>query len=290
MKSKALIIDGNSLMFRAFYATFKQLTYYKEHNLPPRNALKTTAQMIFNIIKKEEYEYYVIAFDPKGGNFRNELSQDYKSNRKSTPVELVEQITLIHKFCSLIGFNVFCIPGYEADDIVGSAAKLLADHDIICEIFSSDHDLLQLVDVNTNVSMILNGGEFKRFDINNFSDQYYGLKPCQIIDYKAIAGDKSDNIIGIKGIGQKGAINLLNEFKSIEGVYGNIELIRLNSTKEKLLKYKEQAFESKKIIAIVKDYFDNFDFKKFKKKDFEYELLMDFFEENQIKSLERYLP
>lgn len=286
---KALIIDGNSIMFRAFYATYKQLDYYRNNNLPPRNALKTMAQMLFNILQKKDYSYLVAAFDAKGGSFRNQISESYKANRKNTPDELIEQIPLVHEFCELIGFNVFCVPGIEADDVVGSASKLLASKNIECDIFSSDRDMLQLVDELIKVNMIVNGGGFKEYNLTNFADQYHNLTPSKVKDFKAIAGDQSDNILGVKGIGEKGAINLIQKYGTLEAIYENIDNIASVSIKKKLIDSKEDAFLSKKMVSIIIDFFGDEDSSKFEKKIINYEKIRDFFTENRVSSLERYL-
>ena len=286
---KALIIDGNSMMFRAFYATYKQLNYYQNNNITPKNALKTMAQMLFNILQTNEYDYLVAAFDAKGGSFRNEISNTYKANRKSTPTELIDQIPSIHKFCELIGFNVFCVSGIEADDVVGSSSKLLASNNIKCDIITSDRDMLQLVDDLITVKIIINGGELKEYNLDNFAAQYHDLKPYQVIDFKSIAGDQSDNILGVKGIGEKGAINLIKEFGTLELIYENIDKIASSSIRKKLIDSKEDAFLSKKMVSILLDFFIDKDLYQFQKKNIDYEEIRSFFSENNVSSLERYL-
>lgn len=289
MNKKAIIIDGNSLMFRAFYATFKQLAYYKANNQPPRNVLKTMSQMLFNLVEKKEYTHWVIAFDAKGGSFRNQMSENYKANRKRTPDELIEQIPLVHKACELMGFNVYCVPGIEADDVVGSASELLSSQGIDCDIFSSDKDLLQLVNEHAKVNMIKNGGICQEYNVANFSKLYYGLNPEQVKDFKAIAGDQSDNIPGVKGIGEKGAINLIKEFNSLENIYECLDKITSKGIQQKLVESKDQAILSKAMATIMIDYFKDPSTDQFLKKEMNSNVINAFFKENRINTLERYV-
>lgn len=250
--SKAIVVDGNSMMFRAFYATYKQLEYYKQNNLPYTNALRTMSIMLNNLLEQDKYDYAIIAFDHKEKSFRHQKYEEYKGNRKKTPEELIEQIHLIHDMSGFLGFNVYCVPGIEADDVVGSVSKKLSKENIKVDIFSSDKDMLQLVDNNINVHLFKSGiSETIVNTIDNFKDLNDGLEPLQIIDYKALAGDSSDNIQGVKGIGKKTAIDLIKEYKSIEGIYNNINAIKSKSVQEKLINDKDSAFFSKEIATIL---------------------------------------
>lgn len=288
-RSKAIVIDGNSLMFRAFYATYKQLEYYKKNNLPYTNALRTMTIMINNLINQDIYDYAVIAFDHKNGSsLRKEKLDGYKGNRKKTPEELIPQIELIKDMSNFIGFNVFCEPDIEADDVVGSVAKLFSDNEILVDIISSDKDLLQLVDKNVNVTLIKNSDSDNITNtIDNFSLLNNGLNPKQIIDFKSLAGDSSDNIPGVKGIGEKTAINLILSYGSIEDIYNNIESIESKSIKEKLVNGKNDAFLSKEIVTIITDHFYDKDLSIFLKKDKDIHSIKNVINKYNLKSLEK---
>lgn len=288
-KSKAIVIDGNSLMFRAFYATYKQLEYYRQNNIPYTNALRTMSIMINNLINQDNYEYAVIAFDHKGGaSSRKEKLNGYKGNRKKTPEELIPQIDLIKNMSSFIGFNVFCEPGIEADDVVGSAAKRLSDNGIFVDIISSDKDLLQLVDKNINVTLIRNGNTDNIINtIDNFETLNNGLKPKQIIDFKSLAGDSSDNIPGVKGIGEKTAIDLITTYNSVEGVYENIESIKSKSVKDKLILGRGDAILSKEVATIITDHFPQECVSLFKRKEKDSKSIMEIIKKFNLKSLEK---
>lgn len=254
---KAILIDGNSLMFRAFYGSYKTLENFDQNNIFPTNAIKTMMLMIFSLIKEKKYNYGIIAFDHKDKNFRKQEFDFYKANRKTIPEALVKQIPVILEIMPFFGLHLYCISGIEADDIIGSMAKEFSKQNIISDIYSSDNDMLQLVDDKINFYRIKNGvKDFELFNIENFYSQI-NLYPKQIIDYKSLCGDSSDNLPGVHGIGKQTAIKLLNEFTELENIYINIDLIKNNSLKEKLIKDKENAFISKKLATIKTDYFEN---------------------------------
>ncbi len=287
-KEKAIVIDGNSLMFRAFYATYKQLDYYREHNVPFSNAIRTMVVMLNNLIKNETYKYGVIAFDHKEKSFRAQMSDDYKAGRKKTPEELVSQIEPIKQLSDFMGFKVYCIPGIEADDVVGSVAKHLSSQNIHVDIFSSDRDLLQLVDSNINVSLLKSGTvDLVTNTIDNFGDLNDGLKPHQIIEFKALAGDTSDNIPGVPGIGKTTAIKLINEFDTIENIYENLEKVSSKSVKAKLESNKESAFFSKKLATILIDQFNEAPITDFLMRSFNKEEMLKLIEQYNLNSLRK---
>ncbi|MDE5952573.1 MAG: 5'-3' exonuclease, partial [Malacoplasma sp.] len=253
---KAIVIDGNSLMFRAYYGTIKQLDFFLKNNIEPTNAIKTMMLIIFRLLTENKYDYSVIAFDHKDKNFRKMEFDVYKINRKKTPDTLVSQIEPIKKIMELFGFNVFCISGIEADDVVGSSVNLLTNSDIFCEVYSSDNDLLQLVSDKCNVIQLKKGlDETICYTNQNFGNLFYGLTPSQVPDFKGINGDSSDNLPGIKGIGPKTASDLLLKFKTLESIYENVDFIESKNIKEKILADKENAFLSKKLATILTDFF-----------------------------------
>lgn len=287
---KAILIDGNSLMFRAYYGTINQLDYFLKNNIPPTNAIKTMMLIIFKILTLNKYDYGLIAFDHKDKNFRKKIFGDYKGTRKKTPDSLISQIEPIKEIMPFFGLNTYCISGIEADDVVGSACKLFEKHNILCEVYSSDNDLLQLVSEKTNVIQFKKGiSETITYTNENFANLFFGLAPFQIPDYKGISGDSSDNIPGIKGIGPKTAINLLMQFKTLDNIYNNIDLINSKSVKEKFLENKTIAYDCKNLATILTDYFDNKNVEDFIAKPLDVNKIKEIIEKYNFSGFSKYI-
>ncbi|MGL5591220.1 MAG: 5'-3' exonuclease [Mycoplasmoidaceae bacterium] len=290
MNKKAIVIDGNSLLYRAYYATYKQLEFYKAHNLKPLNALKLMLQIFFKLLYLDKYDYAVIAYDHKDKTFRDDMFDDYKKNRKRTPQELIDQIPLIHEISKLFGFQFECISGIEADDVVGSAAKLLSKNNVKVDVYTSDKDILQLVDENINVILFKKGISDTLINtLDNFKNLNEGLMPNQIPDFKGIAGDASDNFIGVKGIGKKTAVNLLLEFENIDGIYNNLDKIKSKATQEKLTQNKENAFMFRDLATIETNYFNDKSIEYFKIKNINYDELKKIIKKYNLNGFDRYL-
>ena len=290
MNKKAIVIDGNSLLYRAFYATYNQLEFYKKNNLKPLNALKLMLQIFFKLLYLEKYDYAVIAYDHKDKTFRDDIFDDYKKNRKKTPEELIEQIPLVHEISKLFGFQFECVSGIEADDVVGSASKILSKNEVKVDVYTSDKDILQLVDENINVVLFKKGiSETLINTIDNFKNLNEGLMPNQIAEFKGLAGDASDNFIGVRGIGKKTAIDLLMEFKNIDGIYKNIDKIKSKSTQDKLVKDKENAFMFRDLATIDINYFDDKNIDYFRIKNIELEELKKIIKKYNFNGFDKYL-
>lgn len=246
---KIILVDGNNLLFRSYYATAYSGSLMKNSKGFPTNALYGFTNMINKIIKEEQPQYMAVAFDI-GKNFRAEKYAFYKDGRKETPEDLVRQMPYARKILEKMGVPYFELAPYEADDIIGTLAKMVEeDPDFIGTIISSDRDLLQLVSNQLDMKLLKQKG-FIKYNPESFYEEY-GLEPIKIIDLKALAGDSSDNIPGVKGIGEKTALTLLQEFKSVEKIYENIEKIK-GKKKELLEKDKEMAFISKEIATIYR--------------------------------------
>ena len=142
MSKKAIVIDGNSLIYRSFYATFKQLEYYKQHNFTPANAIKLVGFIVYKLLEEQEYDYALFALDHGKKTFRNDEFDDYKAGRKPMPEDLVCQLPEISNFVKSLGMKVMSIPGIEADDIIGSYSKIMNANGIEVTIFTSDRDML----------------------------------------------------------------------------------------------------------------------------------------------------
>lgn len=250
MVKKLILIDGNNLMFRSYYATAYTGNMMKNSKGVPTNALFGFVSMMNKIIAEEKPTYMAVTFDI-GKNFRKEEYDFYKEGRIDTPEELKIQMPIAREILDKMGIKHFELAPYEADDIVGTIVKMTEeDKDFASVIVSSDKDLLQLISDETEVKLLKQSG-FIRYNHETFVKDY-GIEPIRMIDLKALMGDSSDNIPGVKGIGEKTALKLLQEYKSLENLYDNIDKIT-GKTKEKLENDKEMAFISKKIATIYRE-------------------------------------
>ena len=247
---KVILVDGNNLLFRSYYATAYRGPILRNSKGFPTNGLYGFINMLNKIIAEEKPSYMMIAFD-KGKTFRHEKYEGYKDGRSETPDELKMQFPVAKEIAKAMGIPCFEIDNYEADDIIGTFAKEVdLNDDFISTIISSDKDLLQLISSDNEVKL-LKTNDYIRMNEKTFFDTY-GFTPDKMIDLKGLMGDSSDNIPGVKGIGEKTAIKLIAEYGTIENLYDHIDEIK-GKTKEKLLEGKESAFFSKEIATIYKD-------------------------------------
>ena len=247
---KVILIDGNNFMFRSYYATAYTGNVMKNSKGFPTNALYGFINMINKIVQEEKPEYMAVAFDI-GRNFRKEKYETYKDGRSETPQELKQQMPVAREVLKAMGIKYFELEPYEADDIIGTFAKMCEeDDDYEALIISSDKDLLQLISHETSVKLLKTKDSIK-YNPKNFKEEW-GFEPIRMIDYKALAGDASDNIPGVKGIGDKTAINLLKQYDTIEDIYEHIDEIK-GKMQEKLIADKDSAFMSKEIATIYRD-------------------------------------
>ncbi len=245
-----ILVDGNNLLFRSYYATAYTGNLLKNSRGFPTNALYGFINMMNKIIEEEKPCYIAVAFDI-GKNFRKEKYSFYKEGRKHTPDELKMQEPYARKILKAMGIPYFELSPYEADDIIGTFAKMVEeDPDFVGTIISSDRDLLQLVSPQLEMKL-LKQKDYIRYNPMTFMADY-GIEPIKIIDLKALAGDSSDNIPGVKGIGEKTALDLLKKYGSLEEIYENIDNIK-GKTKEKLENDRDNAFMSKEIATIYRD-------------------------------------
>lgn len=242
---KFLYIDGNSLLFRAFYATANQ--NMSTSNNIPTNAVYGFINLITKAIDMFEPTHIICAFDTGKPTFRHKEYSDYKANRKEVPETLVPQFQIVREFLDSFGIFRIEIEGIEADDIIGSLAKTYTKYDSL--LLTSDRDYLQLIDKHIKVVFMKKGlTDFDIYD-TDFLYEKMALEPYQIIELKALMGDMSDNIKGVSGIGEKTALKLLSEYQTIENLYNNIEQLK-GKVKEKLVNDKESAFFSKYLATI----------------------------------------
>ena len=247
---KIILIDGNNLMFRSYYATAYNGNFMKNSKGFPTNALFGFTNMINKIINEEKPEYIIVAFD-KGKTFRHEEYDGYKDGRVETPDELKRQFPVAKELLTAMWIKYYEIDNYEADDTIGTFAKYCDEaSDFIGTIISSDKDLLQLISSDVDIKL-LKQHDYIRYNEETFREDY-GIDPINIIDLKALMGDSSDNIPGVKGIGEKTALKLLHEYKTLDGIYENIDSIK-GKLKEKLVCDKDNAYKSYHLATIVKD-------------------------------------
>ena len=247
---KVILVDGNNLMFRSFYATLYSGSMMTNKEGFPTNALYGFVNMMHKIIDEEKPEYIMVAFDI-GKTFRHEKYDYYKGKRDETPDDLKKQFPVAKKILNAQGIKYFELQGYEADDIIGTFAKKVDENDdFTATIISSDKDLLQLISDDVDVKL-LKPKDYIRMNKQVFFDTY-GLEPIKMIDLKSLMGDASDNIPGVKGIGEKTAIKLLQQYGSLDGVYNNIDNIK-GSVHDKLANDKDNAYMSYDIATIYRE-------------------------------------
>ena len=228
---KALIIDGNNLLFKAYYATAYQGVNLHSLQGIPTNAVYAFIRMLTKYLKSKNYASVFVAFDAGRKTFRHETLATYKGKRSETPVELIEQFNLVKIFLDLAQIPWGQINNYEADDIIGSIVKNKVASNYQIDIMSSDKDLLQLLDNNIKILNPQKGmSDLKVITISTFQSEYE-LLPYQVTDLKGLMGDSSDNLPGIKGIGQKTAISLLKEYDTLENIIENVEQLKPNVSK-----------------------------------------------------------
>ena len=239
---KFVLIDGNSLLNRAFYAT----PLFTTKNGLPTNAVFGFVKLMLKIISDKKPSYFAVAFDLHAPTFRHKLYSDYKAGRKPMPQELAVQMPIIKEVLNIMQIKILQKEGYEADDLLGTIAKKF---DVQTYIYTGDRDSYQLVDQTTSVCFTRKGvSDILELNHNNFKDET-GLTPSQIIDLKALMGDKSDNIPGVAGVGEKSAMTLLERFYDLDGVYAHLDEIT-GALHAKLETNKETAYFSKKLATI----------------------------------------
>ena len=249
MADKFLVIDGSSLIHRAFFA------------LPPlttKNGVHTGAvygfcNMLLRLLADVQPKWLAVAFDKSRKTFRTEMFADYKGQRKPTPSELSEQFPLARKVLEAMNIAALELDNYEADDIIGTFAEHApAEAEVI--IVTGDRDELQLLSSRTSVYFTKRGiSDLKKYTPEVFAEEYENLTPKQLIDLKGLMGDTSDNIPGIPGVGPKTALKLINEYGSVENVLENADKISGKALREKVLNNKESALLSKKLATIFTD-------------------------------------
>lgn len=247
---KIVLVDGNNLLFRSYYATLYTGNIMRNKDGFPTNGVYGFVNMINKIVNDEKPEYMMVAFDI-GKTFRHEKYERYKDGRKETPDDLKVQFPIAKKILAAMGIKYLECAGYEADDIIGTVSMWCEkDPEYEALIVSSDKDLLQLISDETTVKL-LKTKDYIMMDRKTFNETY-GFEPIHMIDLKALMGDASDNIPGVRGIGEKGAIKLVSEYTTIENIYANINDIK-GATQTKLIEGKDDAYYSKDLVTIYRE-------------------------------------
>lgn len=248
---KILLVDGNSLLFRAYYASAYAGPILKTSNGIPTNAVYSFANMLTSLVCDRDYYDVKVAFDKSKKTFRHDKLEDYKAGRSATPEELIPQFQIVREFLDSANITWCEKENYEADDLIGTMAKNIENHseDFEVEILTSDKDMFQLITNKTKILLPKTGtSSLDLFGEKELLDKWE-VAPKNVIDLKGLMGDPSDNLKGVEGVGEKTAIKLLKEFTSVEGIYENIESIS-GKLQEKLINGKESAFLCKEIATI----------------------------------------
>jgi DNA polymerase I len=251
MNDPVYLVDGYSLIYRAYFAFIRNPLYSPDGR--NTSAVFGFFRILFNLIKNTKPKKLAIIMDSRTPTFRHKMYPEYKANREKAPEDLHAQVPIIEDLLNALGIIYIKKDGYEADDIIATIAENCTKNKTPCFILSGDKDLLQLV--NSTTSILLPEKGASDYSVLKEDDvlERRNVRPDQILDYLALTGDKSDNIPGVMGIGDKTATSLLREFGSLDGVYGNIDKIKSKSQQEKLRTDKENAYLSYKLATLVKD-------------------------------------
>jgi len=280
--NKIILVDGNNLLFRSYFATSYSGVIMRNSKGFPTNALYGFINMMNKIISEENPNYIMVAFD-RGKTFRHDKYDSYKAGRKEMPDELKQQFPVAKELLDAMGIFHFEIDNYEADDIIGTVSKKIEEEaDFLGTIISSDKDLLQLISEKIDVKLLKTSGHI-RMNKNTFFE-IYGLEPIKMIDLKSLMGDASDHIPGVKGIGEKTAINLLKEYNSLDNIYQNIDNIS-GKMKEKLINDKENAYMSYDLATIYREVPITFSFNELAYRGFNKEKYIEILKELEFNSL-----
>jgi DNA polymerase-1 len=296
-KPKIVIIHGNALLHRAWHA----IPDLKTKDGTMVNALYGWLMIFFKMYKDLKPEYIAVTFDLKGPTFRHEEYPEYKAQRKKQPDELYDQLPYLKEMIEIFNIPIYEKKGFEADDVIGTICdtKQVDRDDVVSIIVTGDLDTLQLVDNNTWVYTLKKGlSETVEYKEKQVKLKYGGLRPDQLIDYKALRGDPSDNIPGVPGIGEKTAIDLITKFKTLDNLYTELkkdpEILKKKGIKDRIINLlqenKKHAQLSKKLVTIKRDVKVEFDIEDCKVAAYDKDEAINFLQEFEFKSLVDKLP
>ena len=277
-KKTLFLIDGNSFCYRAFYA-IRHLTNSKGQ---ATNAVYGFITMMRKIIADNKPDMFAVAFDMKGPTFRHKKYGEYKEHRKPMPDDLVSQMPYIKKAVEAHNIPIFQLEGYEADDVLATLAKKAEKHDIDTFIVTGDKDALQLV--NPHIKIYSTHKEGLVYDEKHVK-QSYGVEPERMVDIMALMGDATDNIPGVKGIGEKTAIELIGEFGSLDNLLKNIDKVKSESKRKVIKEGEKDAFLSRELAVLDTGVPIKIDLKELELKEPDQHKLLELFKELEFKSL-----
>ena len=280
-KKKLILIDGNSIAYRAFFA----LPLLNNDKGVYTNAVYGFTMMLMKVLEEQNPTHFLVAFDAGKTTFRHETFGEYKGTREKTPSELAEQFPFIREVLDAFNIKRYELENYEADDIIGTLSKLAEKEGIEVQVITGDKDLLQLVSEHTTVSLTRKGiTDVDTYNIEKIQEKY-GITPQQIIDMKALMGDKSDNIPGVPGIGEKTALKLLKQFQTVDNVLNSIDEVSGKKLKERLMDHRDDALMSKELATIKRDVPINLSLEQLKREDYQKEDVIQLFKDLEFNSL-----
>jgi DNA polymerase-1 len=291
MAQKLMLIDGHALAYRAFFAL--PVDSFSTSKGELTNAIYGFSMMLLSALQTEKPDFIAVTFDAPAATFRHEEFDEYKAHRPPMREEMRGQMDRIHQVVQALNIPAFELPGYEADDLIGSLARQAADKKVDTVIVTGDNDTLQLV--SPLVRVITPGGHSQRFsDAKEYDEaavrEKYGIDPAFLVDYKGLVGDKSDNIPGVSGVGDKTARQLIQQYGSIEQIYEHLDEIESTRARKALAGQKEQAFLSKRLATIVTEVPITLDLDRCRTSDYDRQKVTDLFRELEFRSLMQRLP
>ena len=275
---KLLLIDGNSVAFRAFYALYRQLDRFTSPDGLHTNAIFTFKNMLDAILKQIDPTNILVAFDAGKVTFRTAMYKEYKGGRQKTPSELLEQMPVIREMLTDLGITSYELKNYEADDIIGTFATKGEENGFTTTIVTGDRDLTQLASDKTTVEVTKSGVSQLEAYTPEHMKEVNGVTPTEFIDMKALMGDSSDNYPGVEGIGPKTASNLIQKYHTVENLYDHIDDLKASKRKERLIRDKHNAILGKKLATIDRHSPVTIDIDDVKRQPIDYEKLRQFYE------------
>ena len=241
---RVVIIDGANSIYRAFFA----IPHLEAPDKTPTNAVMGFATMLGRVIREESPTAIVVAFDPRGGSFRRRIFEDYKANREAQPEDLSAQIPLVRELVEAFRIPILEVEDFEADDVIATLVKQLPEN-AVASIVSTDKDLMQLVSDRVELVDHVKNRRFGPAEV----EERFGVPPDKILDVRSLVGDPSDNIPGVKGIGEKGAAKLIKEWGTLEALLDHADEIKGKKAREGLLSQRKEAELSKELSTLIQD-------------------------------------
>jgi DNA polymerase-1 len=288
MKPKLVIIDAMAMIHRAYHAFSRGGEQLRTPEGEPTSATYGFAKLLLQIMKDVQPEYMVVATDAAAKTFRHEEFVEYKANRTAPHDDLIAQIPRVYELIERFNIPFYSYPGYEADDIIGSLAKKLSK-DYMVYIVSGDQDLFQLLDENVKIFTPTKDSKNPPFIDVGWLKTERGIDPKQVPDYKALVGDNSDNIPGVAGIGPKTAVELIQKYADLDGIYAHLAEIK-DSVRTKLETHKDIAYLSRKLATISCDLDLDFDPIKAGTTSFDRNQVAELFEALSFRTLANQIP